>query len=353
MDNAEELNDIQDRLKALEDSKKGKDIQQISLPLDEASVRVIEDILPETVAPDYTGLVRFGGDGSDGALTATSGATSIDVGGVAVYVLDYTSLSLTGTASLVFTNPHANGTIVVIKSQGDVTITSSTVPAIDVSGMGAAGGGGASGGSVGVTGNPGNSNNIFNPSPGVGGNNDTTTVGPGGITYLTAGTQATSYTYGAFFRAPFLFCGGGGASGGSEVGSSGLGTGGGGGASIFNPGTGGHNNIGGGSGTQTGSSGAGGRGGGAIYVECGGALSISSTINAKGADGGVGSGANARNGGGGGGGGGTIVILYNTLISNTGTYNTQGGGSGAGGGSGVGAGGVGGAGDKLIAPFTE
>ena len=88
----------------------------------------------------YVGTkIKFGGTGADGALAITSGTTTIDLGGAQVFVKNYTSISITGTGALAFTNPHANGTTVILKSQGDVTITSSASAAIDVSSLGSAG----------------------------------------------------------------------------------------------------------------------------------------------------------------------------------------------------------------------
>jgi hypothetical protein len=83
---------------------------------------------------------KFGGTGADGALTISSGTTNIDLAGSQVFVRNYTSVSITGTAAVTFTNPHANGTIIILKSQGNITITSSAAAAIDATGMGAAGG---------------------------------------------------------------------------------------------------------------------------------------------------------------------------------------------------------------------
>lgn len=79
---------------------------------------------------------KYGGTGADGALAISSGTTTINVGGAALYILNYTSVSITGTGSLAFSNPNANGTVVIIKSQGDITLTSSGT-AINVAGMGA------------------------------------------------------------------------------------------------------------------------------------------------------------------------------------------------------------------------
>jgi hypothetical protein len=87
-----------------------------------------------------TGISKFGGTGADSALTISSGTTNIDLGGVQVFVRNYTSISITGTGALTFTNPHANGTIIIFKSQGNVTITSSATRGIDLRLLGATGG---------------------------------------------------------------------------------------------------------------------------------------------------------------------------------------------------------------------
>lgn len=84
-------------------------------------------------------LVKFGGNGADGALTVSSGTTNIDLGSSAFVVKNYTSISITGTGKVTFTNPASTGTIIVFKSQGNVTLTSSQTPMIDASVLGAAG----------------------------------------------------------------------------------------------------------------------------------------------------------------------------------------------------------------------
>lgn len=78
----------------------------------------------------------FGGDGSDGALNISSGTTTIDAGSAKLVIKNYTSISITGTAKLTISNPNANGTILILKSQGDVTITSSV--GINLDGKGGA-----------------------------------------------------------------------------------------------------------------------------------------------------------------------------------------------------------------------
>lgn len=82
--------------------------------------------------------LRFGGNGSDGDLIINSGTTTIDVGGAQLFIKNYRTLSITGTGKLVFTNPHINGTLVILKCQGNVVLTSSQSPMIDCSGMGGA-----------------------------------------------------------------------------------------------------------------------------------------------------------------------------------------------------------------------
>jgi hypothetical protein len=243
-------------------------------------------------------LFRFGGDGSDGALSISSGTTTIDLGGAAVFVKNYTSISITGTGKLAFTNPHANGTHIIIKSQGDVTLTSSTVPLIDVSGMGADGGAavsvGASSSSDGNSGSLGQSE-FFKTNQGLFASGST----PGNGGAIATGRFVFLSKYLAKY--PFSFVGAGGASG--SVGNTSL--------------------------TGTASSGGGGKGGGALLIECAGSLNITGTIYAKGSNGGNGSYSNSDTvkvgGGGGGGGGGFIAIIYNALTADTGTYTVTGG----------------------------
>ena len=58
-----------------------------------------------------------GGTGADGALTITSGTTTLDLTTLALFVKNYSSMSITGTAKLGFTNPNANGSMIYIKCQ--------------------------------------------------------------------------------------------------------------------------------------------------------------------------------------------------------------------------------------------
>ena len=252
----------------------------------------------------------FGGDGSDGALSITSGTTTVSAGSATKFKKNYTSISITGTGKLAFSTPNTNGSMVFIKSQGAVTVTSSTTPAIDCSSMGGA----ASSKGNGI---------LSNTNFGV--DAVASTVGQAG------GVAITESTFDGikFYK---------------------LWNGGGGGAGI--------------GGQSSGSGGAGGVGGGALVIECAGAYNVTSTISVAGGvggngtqggtftggqsnRGGAGGGAFTTTGatgtdasgtatggdlgsGGGGGGGGTIIILYNTLTADSGTYTVSGGAGGTG-----------------------
>jgi hypothetical protein len=64
--------------------------------------------------------------------------TTIDLGGANIFIKNYSSISIIGNTSLMFSNPSANGTTVIFKSTGNVTVTSTIVPAIDLRLMGSA-----------------------------------------------------------------------------------------------------------------------------------------------------------------------------------------------------------------------
>jgi hypothetical protein len=271
-----------------------------------------------------TSLFKFGGTGADGALTITSGATNIDCANAAVVTKNYTSISITGTASLTFTNPNINGTIIILKSQGDVTLTSSATPMIDVSGMGSTGGAGktigASTSDSGSNGNDGYGFTDFKTNFGVGG------TGTGGAG--TAGALPTFYPSIKVMRVntgkySYVIPGASGGGGGCQT-------------------------AGGGSAT----SGTGGRGGGSLIIECGGAwnFTTSSGISVNGKVGTNGGGAGFYTAGGGGGGaGGMLIAFYNSLTANTGTITVAGGAGGDGSGNGYTTTGGGGAGSAFNA----
>jgi hypothetical protein len=275
-------------------------------------------------------LSKFGGTGADGALTVTSGTTSIDLGGVAVVTKNYTSISITGTGAIDFTNPHANGSIIILKSQGAVTLTSSATPMISTVGDGSLNGY-ASGGTH-NNGDPAITYNDLvvtagNGADSGGGSDD---GGGGGGSYFNAGANGVG--------------GGGQGSGGAAVATLRH-------SSQFTP----FAKVvklwsgaGGGKGAEaSGTGGDGGRGGGGLYIECGGAFNFTtaSGISVAGAAGSNGTGGNC--GGGGGGGAGSCVILYNTLTANSGTITVTGGAAGSGAGTGS-AGGAGGLGNSYV-----
>ncbi len=266
----------------------------------------------------------FGGDGSDGALSLTSGTTNFDLAGAAVYVKNYSSISVTGTAAITFTNPNSNGSIVVFKSQGNVTITSSATRAFDLRQMGG-----------GVT------NNIARTVSG--GNGGTGNGGTPG----TVGASLISVI--AAVKDVFLATGGNGGSGGAcQTSGNQSGGGGSGGSSLLSSGTTGIAGAGNGDGSNT-SGGVGGRGGGCLYIESRGSWNVSGTFDVSGQNG-VASVTAA--GGGAGGAGGGIVSRYNSITSDTATYTVS-GGTGGGAGAFGGAGGNGGAGYANIALNTE
>jgi hypothetical protein len=252
---------------------------------------------------------HFGGTGADGALTTASGTTTISASSAAYLVKNYTSISITGTAYVQFTTPHANGTIIQVKCQGNVVLTSSATPMLDASGMGASGPTNATT-SSGSAGNQPNSN-FFNA---------TTMAGGGGSNAETAGTAGvlqTALIINTVILGKFLplMCGAGGGAGGGSGGSGGHG-------------------------------GTGGNGGGALYIECGGAFNFT-TASGISVAGTAGTNGTTYGGGGGGGGGGMLILLYASLTANSGTVTVSGGAAGngntSGGGSPDGGGGGGGA----------
>jgi hypothetical protein len=293
-------------------------------------------------APAWAAAGTFGGDGSDGALAISSGTTTIDVGGASAYTLNYTSLSITGTGSLAFTNPAAGGCYITIRVQGSITITSSATRAIDCLGMGAAGGTGGNG----ETSGSGNSTDGTDGTASGNAQDALSHFGNKGTRGVSGGAAGTGGTAGAALtnsnvsyytltlarlqeRSLKLFTGSGGGGGGG--------------------GADGNNAV-------PPNGGDGGRGGGCLMIECGGAWNFTGTISVEGQGGSaaVSGVADSAGGGGGGGGGsgGSFLCLYDTLTANSGTVKTGGGvggnGGAAGGGAGNRPGGAGGGGGSSL-----
>lgn len=260
---------------------------------------------------------KFGGDGSDGALAISSGTTTVDLAGARVVVKNYSSISITGSGKLAFSNPHSEGTIIIIKCQGNMTLTSSTIPNIDARNCGASGGASASqvntGGNNGSNGTAGKVAGYIQTGAGDGA--DTSNAGSASATYVWGFWGGVTNTILSFLgKYPRIFVGGGGGSG----------------AVSINSGSG-----------STSTSGAGGNGGGCLIIECAGYLNFTSTggISVSGTVGGNGvlggSVTNGNTGGGGGGGGGFCILLYNFLTAVTGTITSSGGVGGNGDGIGA------------------
>jgi hypothetical protein len=249
------------------------------------------------------GVYSFGGDGSDGVLNVTSGTTTVDLGNAAIFTKNYSSINVSAGATLTFSNPNSKGTIIQLKSSGNVIIAGT----INASGMGATGG-------EEVAGNGLNPNGVLGTESQFGTNGiKSGAVGAAG----TAATLVPLYAYNNFtITSKFVNlipgAGGGGGSHGCTDGTNCTGT------SL--------------------AGGAGGNGGGAVYIECAGALTFTGTINTSGANGSNGTSAGSiaftgsgSGAGGGGGAAGMQVIIYNTLTTNSGTMTASGGSGGSGG----------------------
>jgi len=249
----------------------------------------------------FSNYIKFGGTGVLGALNISAGTTTLSLGNSPVAIFNYTSISITG-GNLAFSNPASGGTVIILKSQGNVTITSGATRAIDARGMGAA----AVTSGFAMYGNPVNGSTTTASSTGGG-----------------AGTAQSPKIYTAALASknlPFI-----------------VGSGGGNGSNGTN---------GGGS---NGTGGAGAAGGPALIIECAGAYNVTGTIDVSGSIGSNGgNGAGAGGGGGGSGGGGSVIALYNSLTADTGTYTVSGGTASSGGtGSATGGGGGGGGGGSI------
>lgn len=242
-------------------------------------------------------------DGSDGNLIISSGTTTIDCAGAALVVRNYNELSITGTASLAFSNPNANGTTIILLCNKFVC-TSSATRAIDTRNMGAAGGAAqtTTANNTTLNGNNGTASigfSIHQVNAGIASTDGTGSV-PGGGGTLAAGPSLSTVRSLFTGLLPYLMPGAGGASGLLRTFSNG-------GATV--------------------TSGVGGRGGGALAILCSGEWNFTGTIDTSGQDGGSGSGSGPDWGanGGGGGGAGTFMGIYTQLIANSGTVNANGG----------------------------
>lgn len=243
---------------------------------------------------------KFGGTGADGALSISSGTTTVNLGNAALFILNYSSVSITGTANLAFSNPNTNGTIVIIKSQGNVTITTSSTHAIDLRLLGGAGGaqGSNSNGTAGSA-----SSFYLDSATHFGGGGGSSSLGGVAITISRNFYPISASNFvNTHFKTVVCGSGGGGGQGGSSGGLGGIG----------------------------------GTGAGGLYLEVGGVYNFTTgVIDASGQAGTNGNALGNGGAGAGGGAGGMIVIIYNTLTAETGTYNMVGGAGGAGGSSGT------------------
>lgn len=264
-------------------------------------------------------------DGSDGALTLTS-PSIVNLSSVRYYEKNYTTINITDAGALSFVSPRNEGTVVILKASGNVTITSSVAAAIDVSELGSLGG-------ASVTSSNGNAG---------------TTQTTFGLTEIVSSTVLMVGARGDAPGAEFNANGGVGRAGGASIlfrfftptdnalgGATGTG--------IYYPltGSGGGSGAAGSNATANALAGAGGRGGGALVLIAGGALNLGTNVTIK-ANGGSGLSGNTPSqlsldsaggpGGGGGGSGGLVMVYYNSLTANNATIQVNGGNGGSGGG---------------------
>lgn len=241
-----------------------------------------------------TSFLRFGGNGADGALALTSGTTTTSLGSASVFIKNYSSISITGTAVQAFSSPNSNGSRIFLKSQGDVTLTSSATPHLDASGMGADRGTSSYAGNYYTVSAGGNGNYALFAAVANGATGGTMTFTPNSAVF---DIMAQKY--------PFMIPGSGGGDGGGGTN--------GGGSFVA-----GHGN----------------RGGGALCIECGGSLNftITSGISVAGLNGtnATATGSTTAAAGGGGGGAGSFICYYNALTANTGSVTITGGTGGTG-----------------------
>ncbi|MDD5726800.1 MAG: hypothetical protein PHC53_05375 [Patescibacteria group bacterium] len=268
----------------------------------------------EAVRKSYLDALLNVGDGSDGAFSQSSGTTTWNT--ALKFIYQFTSFDLTGTAILTLGANLKNQPIIVFV-QGNLTITSSGNPAIQLSGFGGAGGGGGAVNTKGGDGTPG-AQIISYQSQGIGGtpgtsqgngggggascnNNGVVGSGAGGTVGAAGlGNKITNIASLSKLLA-ILSCGAGGGGGGGDPANA--------------------------------AGGAGGDGGGCIIFIVGGNINITAKMYANGVAGTVGATSGSDYGGGGGGGaGGSIAVLYlGSVTANTPTIQVSGGVGGSGG----------------------
>jgi hypothetical protein len=299
----------QDDLDTVSGSSTGSVYYSNGAALQELGVGTANQVLrvnTGATAPEWAVVAKFGGTGADGVLAVTSGTTTLDASGAAVLEKNYSSIAIDAGTTLTISNPNAAGTVLILKSTGNVTIEGT----IDLDDMGAA-----------STTNTGLALDDVDHAGDDGANGS---GGAGGA----GGTDGDIYTNLFYYVTPdasrlhrrliaVVPGAGGGAGGNGQGGAAG---------------------------------GAGGRGGGALLLECAGAIDfdvggVITVDGAIGTNGATGSGgADGGAGGGGGGAAGMALVLYNTLTDNSGTLSAIGGVGGAGGDANAAGGGGGGGG---------
>lgn len=257
--------------------------QIVEVEFDGTNFQLMSPVAAQPVLPAQ---LKFGGTGADGALSISSGTTTLALASASYFEKNYSSISITGTTGkLAFSGASATlGASIVLRSQGSVTVTSSNSPAIDITLLG---------------GGLGNAKSVADS------NNTTTGGGGGGSTGAAGGTAASGGGNFISLGGPILpplnglmrtaLPAGNGAYGCANGGTQG------------SPGT----------------------GAGGLYIECAGAYNCTAIILASG-----GNGSASGAGTGGGGGGGNILVLYASLTADSGTYTVTAGTGGGGGGVG-------------------
>lgn len=98
-------------------------------------------LTPDTTTTTTTAGYVHGGDGSDGPLDTTGGNVTIDLAGAAIFIKNYSSITMTQN-SVGFINPHAGGTTIIFLCSGDAVVTSAAAHPIDLRFLGGTNGSG-------------------------------------------------------------------------------------------------------------------------------------------------------------------------------------------------------------------